>query len=350
MAETVRHVDASFRSYQPQFQLLLGPSPSITVLQEDPYGLATFHEACIYHAATKSVFVTSNLLPLSGGQTDRSTSNKKVTITRVYDQDDPNDITCVDVSPSGLCMANGGVNYKSGVLFCAQGNISNTSPSGLVYIANLEPPYEIQYLISSFHGRAFNSVNDVVVHPHDGTIWFTDPCYGHYQGIRPEPELPNQVYRFDPDEGSIRAVADDFVRPNGLCFSPDLKVLYITDTGAIHGAEDVPFNKTGKASIYAFDILETKYGSFLSNRRLFAFVASGCPDGIKCDTEGNVYSGCGDGINVWNPGGLLIGAILVDGGVANFGFGEKGALYICNEARLWKAQLADHVHGALLGM
>jgi gluconolactonase len=63
-----------------------------------------------------------------------------------------------------------------------------------------------------------------------------------------------------------------------------------------------------------------------------------------------VYSGCGDGINVWNPGGVLIGKILVRGGVANFCFGENGAVYICNETRLWKAQLGGHVRGALLGL
>jgi len=83
---------------------------------------------------------------------------------------------------------------------------------------------------------------------------------------------------------------------------------------------------------------------------LFAFAESGCPDGIKCDTEGNVYSGCGDGVNVWNPGGVLLGKILISGGVANFCFGEEGTLYMCNETRFWKAQLGNHVRGALLGL
>jgi gluconolactonase len=91
-------------------------------------------------------------------------------------------------------------------------------------------------------------------------------------------------------------------------------------------------------------------GPFLINRRLFAFADSGIPDGIKVDTEGNVYSGCGDGVNVWNSGGTLIGKILVKGGVANFSFGEKGVLYMCNEQRLWKARLGDDVRGALLGL
>jgi gluconolactonase len=69
----------------------------------------------------------------------------------------------------------------------------------------------------------------------------------------------------------------------------------------------------------------------MTNRRLFAIAANGIPDGIKCDMEGNVYSGCGDGINVWCPGGVLLGVIKVEVGAANFCFGREGSLYILNE-------------------
>jgi gluconolactonase len=261
MAETSFPDITSFESHHHSFQSILGSSPSMTLLRQDTNGHAIFHEACIYHAASESVFVTSNQLPLSNGQADNSTSNKRVIISRVYDHKDTAKIKIVDATPPDLVMANGGVNYMSGLLFCAQGNKSSSPAGGLVYVSNPNPPYHTQHLISSFHGRPFNSVNDVIVHPDDGSLWFTDPCYGYHQGIRPEPELPSQVYRFHPEERSIRAVADDFVRPNGLCFSPDLKLLYVTDTGAIHGAKQVPIDKTGRASIYAFDILETKYGT-----------------------------------------------------------------------------------------
>lgn len=86
----------------------------------------------------------------------------------------------------------------------------------------------------------------------------------------------------------------------------------------------------------------------MTNRRLFAFVDKGIPDGIKCDTSGNVYSGCGDGVNVWSPGGVLLGRILIEGGVSNFCFGRSGELFILNEHRLWRAQLGDHIKGDLL--
>ena len=89
-------------------------------------------------------------------------------------------------------------------------------------------------MVTNFHGRDFNSVNDVVVAA-DGAIWFTDPCYGSEQDFRQKPKLPNQVYRFDPKTGDLRVVADGLGRPNGICFSPDEKIVYITDTDFIHG-------------------------------------------------------------------------------------------------------------------
>lgn len=99
---------------------------------------------------------------------------------------------------------------------------------------------------------------------------------------------------------------------------------------------------------YAFDVSTYSGQPFLTNRRLFAFAEVGVPDGIKCDVEGNVYSGCGDGVNVWSPGGVLLGKIRVKGGVANFCFGREGEMFILNEENLWRATLAESTKGALL--
>lgn len=77
---------------------------------------------------------------------------------------------------------------------------------------------------------------------------------------------------------------------------------------------------------------------------------SGIPDGIKCDTVGNVYSGCGDGLNVWSAGGVLLAKVLVDGGIANFCFGPGGLVFLLNETKLWRLQLASTCKGALLGI
>jgi gluconolactonase len=135
------------------------------------------------------------------------------------------------IKTGSVPMPNGGINYQSGILFCAQGTL--TTPAGLAFMS-ASPPYDSRFLLSSFHGRPINSPTDVVVHS-DGSIWFTDPIYGYEQGIRPRPQLPSQVYRFVPETGALRAVADGFGRPNGICFSPGEETVYITDTDFIHG-------------------------------------------------------------------------------------------------------------------
>jgi gluconolactonase len=192
------------------------------ILENDAYPFA--HEAGVYMAATDEVWITSNQFKADG--------KKKIQISKIKRSTGPNSLsfTCEEVNP-GIDMANGAVNYKDGVLFCEQGTFANTG--GLIYMEHL-PPYKTQTIISNYHGRWFNSVNDVVIHS-DGSIWFTDPIYGYEQDIRPRPQLPMQVYRYDPATGDVRAVADCIQKPNGLCFSPDEKTVYITDTYAVHG-------------------------------------------------------------------------------------------------------------------
>lgn len=133
-------------------------------------------------------------------------------------------------NPGSFTVPNGGTNYLDGILFCAQGNMT-IGTGGIYYMPRNSRPIP---LITNFHGRDFNSVNDVVV-AKDGAIWFTDPCYGHEQEFRPRPKLPCVVYRFVPSTGEVRVVADGFVKPNGIAFSPDEETVYVTDTGAHSG-------------------------------------------------------------------------------------------------------------------
>lgn len=125
-------------------------------------------------------------------------------------------------------------------------------------------------------------------------------------------------------------------------------------------------NMCSPATIYAFNVVRSYPQSsseessstlsytqpYLTNRRVFAFAAVGAPDGIKCDTRGNVYAGCGDGVEVWNSGGCLLGRFVVPGnaGVANFCFGRGGEMFLCSEQRLWRLQLARETRGDLLGI
>lgn len=127
-------------------------------------------------------------------------------------------------------------------------------------------------------------------------------------------------------------VADGFVQSNGIEFSPDFKTLYVTDTGA----RLFSTNGTRPATIYAFDIEQEK---FLRNRRAFAYVDVGIPDGIHTDTLGNVWAGCGDGVQVWDSNGVLLGKIRVEAGSANFAF-IPGGMIVFNEYRLFLVEIA----------
>ncbi|KAK1500566.1 SMP-30/Gluconolaconase/LRE-like region [Colletotrichum tamarilloi] len=333
MSSNTENLD-SWQVHDDSFREIIGSSPSLDLLlQIDSYPFA--HEAGVFIPSNDELFITSNQFTDIDG-------SRKVQISKISLPTGGKIVRHGEISCPGIAMGNGGVNYGDDILFCAQGSM--TQPSGLFKMSRT-PPYATEPVITSFHSRPFNSVNDVVVSK-DGSIWFTDPPYGHEQGYRPPATLPSQVYRFDPATSSIRAMADGFGRPNGICFSPDERTVYVTDTDLVHGDGTIDGNRA--STIYAFDVEQRHGQPVLLNKRLFAFADVGIPDGIKCDTNGNVYSGCGDGVNVWSPGGVLLGRILVDGGAANFCFGRGGELFILNEHRLWRAQLRKSVKGALL--
>ena len=180
----------------------------------------------------------------------------------------------------------------------------------------------------------FNSPNDVVVKS-DGTIWFTDPSYGWLQGFRPQPRLRDGVRRYDPRTGGVTTVADSFDKPNGLCFSPDESILYVTDSGANH--EPGSFEPSRPHHLKAFDVLDD--GS-LARERVFADVEPGFPDGIKVDADGRVYASSFSGVQVFSPSGRLIGEIELPGAV-NFCFGgpERDLLFITADTAIHAAHL-----------
>lgn len=230
-------------------------------------------------------------------------------------------------------------------------------------------------IVNNFHGRVFNSLNDVAVHVSTGYIFFTDPDYGHEQGFKLRPQLPNAVWRFHPDLSSVQMVADGLAKPNGIAFSPDEKTCFITDTDYIHGDGDRDGHRAGtmcavpsspaaalNSSRYAFDVNTEMGVPTLHNRRVFAFADCGAPDGIKCDVDGNVYTGCFDGVHVcpfslrlplltrgqvFAPSGELIGKIVLppdaqgrQRGCANLVFTEPGKLVILAETTVWEAGIA----------
>jgi gluconolactonase len=209
----------AFQAFHPSFQELIGEQARITLLEQKDWAFA--HEAGVFFKDSGNVYFTSaRLLEPDGSQ--------KVVISKINLNESPPKSEVVNTD---VLMANGGIKYKNGVLFCEQGDMERL---GALSWMEDRPPYNVTTMVDSFQGRPFNSPNDIVVH-RDGSTWFTDPIYGYMQKFKPKPSLPSQIYRYDPAIKAIRAVADGFVRPNGICFSPDQSVVYVSDTEQANG-------------------------------------------------------------------------------------------------------------------
>ncbi len=197
-------------------------------------------------------------------------------------------------------------------------------------VVRYEPDGRVTVLASRGPDGPFNAPNDGVVHPEDGSLWFTDPGYGalmNYEGQRvpesansPRPFIKEAVYRIDAQSGQVTKVADEPVKPNGLCFSPDYRTCYIADTGATHYPD-------AQRIIWAYDV----DGPRLRNPRTFASMVlegkGGLADGIRTDERGNLWSSAGwvgdgyDGVHVFAPNGDRIGMIKLPEICSNVCFG-----------------------------
>lgn len=193
----------------------------------------------------------------------------------------------------------------------------------------------ITVLADRWRGKRLNSPNDAVVKS-DGSIWFTDPDYGilsHYEGEKAQGEIGAcNVYRIDPRTGGVDAVATDFVKPNGIAFSPDESVLYVADTGASHV-------EGGPRHIRSFPVRAN--GRSLGRSRVFAECDAGFFDGMRIDGDGRVWTSAGDGVHCFLPDGTLIGKIRIPELVANVEFGgpRRNRLFICGTTSLYSTFL-----------
>lgn len=212
-------------------------------------------------------------------------------------------------------------NFANGHTRDLQGRLISCEHGGR-RVTRTEVDGTLTVLADSFGGRPLNSPNDVVVRS-DGSIWFTDPTYGilsDYEGHRAEPEqAARNVFRLDPATGALAPVVDDFVQPNGLCFSPDEKRLYVAESGSSHDA-GVP------SIVRVFDV----DGDRLRGGGVFCHIDNGLPDGIRCDIAGNLWSSAEDGVHVFSAEGELLGKIMVPQRVANLTFGgpRRNRLFI----------------------
>ena len=175
-------------------------------------------------------------------------------------------------------------------------------------------------VVSHYGSARLNSPNDVVVAP-DGSIWFSDPAYGitsEGEGHPGEREYGDHyVFRHDERTGETRPVVIDVEEPNGLAFSPDGSLLYVSDTSAASRAG-------GNHHIRVYDVVDGR----CKNGRLFAVVSPGLPDGFRVDERGNVWSSAQDGVHVFAPDGTRIGFVPVPEKVGNLCFGGDDGRYL----------------------
>jgi gluconolactonase len=202
-------------------------------------------------------------------------------------------------------------------------------------VTRTEHDGSITVIADNYQGKRLNSPNDVVVKS-DGSIWFSDPSYGiesDYEGNKGVSEIGrNNLYRVDGQTGEITIARDDFEAPNGLAFSPDESLLYVSDTGSERTRH-----------IRVFDVHED---GTLDGGRVFAKCTVGLFDGFRLDDEGRIWSSAGDGVHCYHPDGTLLGKVLVPEVVANvvFGGAKRNRLFICGTTSLYSIMLP--VNGA----
>ncbi len=186
----------------------------------------------------------------------------------------------------------------------------------------------VTVIADNFQGKKLNSPNDIVVHK-DGGIWFTDPTYGitgNYEGSKGDKEIKEAVYRVDPQTRHMEMITDEMDGPNGICFSPDYKKVYIADTG--RGRE---------TRVYDIDGTKVRNGKRFIQLDIPGTGAPSFADGIRCDVDGNVWCGARPGVQVITPNGERIGMIRLPETCANIAFGgpKRNRLFMAASQSLY---------------
>jgi len=197
-------------------------------------------------------------------------------------------------------------------------------------VARTEPDGTRAGLVDRYEGKRLNSPNDIVVKT-DGTIWFTDPPYGIILPDEGTPAPQEQagcfVFRFDPETGDLSVASDAIIHPNGLAFSPDESLMYVSDTS---GGLDPKANH----HIVVLDVVE---GRRLEHPRVFKVMEPGVADGLRVDEHGNVWTSAIDGIHIISPGGTDLARIHVPEVTSNcvFGGADGRRLFITASSSLY---------------
>ncbi len=231
----------------------------------------------------------------------------------------------------GLSTYRAPSNYSNGHTRDLQGRLISCE-HGTRRVTRTELDGGLTVIADAFNGKPLNSPNDVVVKS-DGSIWFSDPHYGiitNYEGFAGLQQNPCVVYRADPVTHALRVMVADMKAPNGLAFSPDESLLYVADTGRMFEGD--------AQHIRVYDCAPD---GALYNGRPFHTISPACADGIRVDSDGNLWSSAQDGVHCLAPDGHLMGKILVPEPVSNLCFGgrAKHELYITATTSLYRVTL-----------
>jgi gluconolactonase len=185
-------------------------------------------------------------------------------------------------------------------------------------------------IASHYQGKELNSPNDVVV-ASDGSIYFSDPTYGRMDvfGNPREQDLDFQgVYRIPPGGGDPQLLASDFTQPNGLCFSPDEKTLYVNDSGVLHIRR---YSVAAEGTLSGGEVILDGIGDPDD-------FAAGICDGMKCDEAGNIWVTGPGGVWVVTPDGEHLGTVEVPEHTGNLNWGGPSwdVLYVPSSTSVYR--------------
>jgi gluconolactonase len=183
-------------------------------------------------------------------------------------------------------------------------------------------------LADAYQGKRLNSPNDLVFRS-DGTLFFTDPPFGLPKFFDdPRKELPfSGVYALRGRK--LRLLTTDLSGPNGIAFSPDERILYVTD-----------WDEKRKI-VMRYDV--ARDGS-LSRGRVF-FDMTSAPgaealDGLKVDRAGDLYVSGPGGLWILAPDGTHLGTLRGPRLPANMAWGEDGkTLFFTARSAVYETRL-----------
>lgn len=253
----------------------------------------------------------------------------------VYWSDIPNDRVMRFSEADGASVALQPAGYANGHTLDREGRIIRCE-HGRRRVSRVEPDGTLTTIADRYAGGRLNSPNDVVVKS-DGTIWFSDPPYGivsDREGHKADSEQAGCfVFRCDPRDGALTVVSDAFEDPNGLAFSPDESILYVSDTSAAR-------HQNGRHHLFACDVVDG--GTRLGPPRPFAVCEPGVFDGLRVDVAGNLWTSADDSVEIYAPDGARLGRIPLPEVASNCTFGGPSgtALFITATSSLYMLAVA----------